>query len=718
MLCAPPRNEMEIFMKIRTELFDIKGTPVGGCSPLPQFRPRNPRSFKRREGFPDELYATVGCQDKVLPYLMQDRYTHEMRPMKIKSFVLENESLIARFFPEYGGRLHSLFDKENGRELLFANPVLKPGNIAVRNAWLSGGIEWNIGNFGHCFTTCDNVYAAVLQDGEGNDFLRIYEFERNKSIFWQVDFHLPEGSRHLYSHVRLVNPFDRDTTVYWWTNIAVPIEPNTRVLASNKKVISFVGGEFNYETLPRIDSMPGVDATYPKNASRAFDYFIQKDKDGESTWESAAYSDGLVFYERSTAPLYYKKLFCWGEHGAGRHWQEYLSDGKGTGYYAELQAGVAPSQLHDMIFPKNSTMEWTQCFGGIQLDAKKLHDEDYNAAVAYFDEKLNTRMTADGINEIHEKFCALADITVTPESLVHEASGFGAVEKRRMAKENDGKAPANLYFPESRIGENEKIWCELLESGKLTAPDVKALPMSYATAKSWVRLLRDSVAKEENRNWFSLYHFGTAAYEYGTIEKISNVAYEDADEVAAQVKTAREAFLASVACEPNMWALRNLAVLERDAGNMELAEQYYDKAIAMEGAFDDFGLVSEYLRFLNKEKNFEKIWQIYEALPDSCKKIDRIKITVAGAAAVLDKQDYLEAFFSESHYDIREGETSLTNVWFDFCAKKLMKERGLTSVTEEEWEYLLDEVWEKCPPAYEIDFRMSLDRQNKYRVNN
>ena len=47
-----------------------------------------------------------------------------------------------------------------------------------------------------------------------------------------------------------------------------------------------------------------------------------------------------------------------------------------------------------------------------------------------------------------------------------------------------------------------------------------------------------------------------------------------------------------------------------------------------------------------------------------------------------------------------------------------MKERGLASVTDEEWEYLLDEVWEKCPPAYEIDFRMSLDRQNKYRVNN
>ncbi len=705
-------------MKIRTDYFKIRVAPLGGCSPLAHFRNRTIRTAPVSEGFPEALSETLGTQVKVLPYLMQDRYTHDLEEKAVKSFVLENEYLSARFLPEYGGRLHSLFDKENGRELLFANPVIKPGNLANRNAWLSGGIEWNVGNFGHCYTTCDNVYTAILQDGEGNDFLRIYEFERNKSIFWQVDFHLPEGSRHLYSHVRLVNPFERDTTVYWWTNIAVPIDPNTRVLASNKNIISFVGGVCNYETLPRIDAMPGVDATYPRNASRAFDYFIQKNKDGESTWESAAYDDGLVFYERSTAPLYYKKLFCWGEHGAGRHWQEYLSDGKGTGYYAELQAGVAPSQLHDMIFPKSSRMEWTQCFGGVKLDKERLHDENYDAAVAYFDEKIAERMSAKGIEEAHEKLAALADIPVREKDLVHFGAGFGALELLRMEKEKDGKAPTNLLFPRERIGEAEGIWLTLLEKGKLEAPDVKALPVSYMTTKPWLRLLRDSVEREEGRNWFSLYQFGTAAYEYSNTETLINAAYLDEEACQKQTECAREAFLASIAAAPNMWAYRNLAVLEKDAGNTALAEEYYDKALAMEGATDDFGIASEYLRFLNMEKNYEKIWRIYETLPAHCKAVDRIKITVAGAAVALDKLDYLEKFFSEKHYSIAEGETSLSNVWFEFMARKLMKERGITEISDEAWEDLLDEAWEKYPPAYEIDFRMSLDRKNKYRVSN
>ena len=70
--------------------------------------------------------------------------------------------------------------------------------------------------------------------------------------------------------------------------------------------------------------------------------------------------------------LYYKKLFVWGNTSSGRHWQEFLSDGVGTGYYAELQAGIAPSQLHEKKLPANSKYEWTQCFGGVRLEPQKL----------------------------------------------------------------------------------------------------------------------------------------------------------------------------------------------------------------------------------------------------------------------------------------------------------------------------------------------------------
>ena len=345
-------------MKIKTEIFEIPGARKDGLNPLPAFRNKKHNVNVFDESCPDFLKKDSGYMLKVLPYLMQDRYTRQKETLKLKSVVLENEYLVARFLPEYGGRLHSLYDKVNKKDLLFTNTVIQPGNLAIRNAWLSGGIEWNVGNFGHHYLTCDNVYSAILDDGEGNQFLRIYEFERNKSVFWQIDFHLPENSRHLISYVKIINPFDRDTTTYYWANVAVPSQCNTRVLASNKMVMSFSDDRTcRYERLPNLKVNPYSDATYPKNARNAYDYFIQKDRDGESTWEAAAYDDGLVFYERSTAPLYYKKLFCWGNHVAGTHWQEFLSAGEGTGYYAEIQAGIAPSQLHDKLLPKKSAYE-------------------------------------------------------------------------------------------------------------------------------------------------------------------------------------------------------------------------------------------------------------------------------------------------------------------------------------------------------------------------
>ena len=699
-------------MKIKIEDFIIPTAELNGTSPLPAFRERRYNALETADGFPEELSREGGFIQKALPYLMQDRYTHKREPKAIKSFVLENDYLEARFFPEYGGRLHSLYDKLEKRHLLFTNPVIQPGNLATRNAWLSGGIEWNIGNFGHTYTTCDNVFAAILDDGEGNDFLRIYEFERNKSIFWQADFHLPDTSRELICHVRMVNPFDKDTTTYWWSNIAVPDDGKTRVLASCKSVISFIDGKCHFERLPSVSAMPGIDVTYPDRATRAFDYFIQKDYEGQSTWEAAAYGDGLVFFERSTAPLYYKKLFTWGHHRAGKHWQEFLSDGEGTGYYAELQAGIAPSQLHDKLLPAGEKYEWTQCFGGVRLSPALLFDENYDAAADYCDGAISSRISANRVNALNEKYTRIADTPVSEESIVHCGSGFGALEIMRMEKDGDGIAPKNLLFPRSTIGDTERAWLTLLENGTLDPLPVTDIPRSYMVSEKWLQRLRSA----RNDNWLTALHYGVAIYEYQRTDDILSAVYDE-DEDAKNVAEARAAFLHSIELCPSVWAYRNLAFLESKAGNKDLAEKYYDKALALPGVFDDFAIASEYLILLHKNGKHGKLWGIYTTLPEDIKSIDRIKITVARSASSLGRFDYLEKFFSEEHYDIREGEASLTDVWFEYSARKMALERGIINPTDKELEALIDEAWEKCPPDPSIDFRTSTTREFSYRVS-
>lgn len=92
----------------------------------------------------DRKYISKGMNNTLLPYTRQDGYNRQRTEKSFNAVVLENNFLKAVFLPELGGRLWSLFDKTANRELLYCNPVFQPGNLALRNAWFSGGVEFNI----------------------------------------------------------------------------------------------------------------------------------------------------------------------------------------------------------------------------------------------------------------------------------------------------------------------------------------------------------------------------------------------------------------------------------------------------------------------------------------------------------------------------------------------------------------------------------------------
>ena len=706
-------------MSIYISSMTLPGARIGDNDPLPRFRRETGFTiFKTKGDCPPDISEHLGAQTRTMPYRLQDRYGSEFEPVTIKTIVLENRYLKATFTPEYGGKLWSLFDKTAGRDLLFANSVLRPRNLGIRTAWTSGGIEWNFGSLGHTVFTSDDLFAAVLKDESGNDFLRMYEFERSKECVWQMDFHLPEDSHLLLSHVRLINPKKEDATTYWWTNIAVPEDGGTRVLSSTQDVIAFGAHQtITFEKLPFLSVMDG-DLSYPKNATRSFDYFFNPPKGVKTAWEAGAAFDGYTFFDRSTAPLVYHKMFCWGNHEGGRRWQDYLSV-PGKGDYIELQAGIAMSQVHDKPFPAGAVYEWTQCFGGMQLDADKVHKASLEAANAYAEDNIDRAISEEQLFAEDERLKAAANVVPAEKDIVHNASGWGALEQCRRSALGETPLPSTLCFPQSSLGNEQAPWLELLEKGILSERDPDEIPVSWMVSPEWMKLLEESLDRPGGRNWYSLLHYGNMLFEFwnDTVTADEAVNWPESEQKRYEA-LAEEAWKESDRLRPNVWARRNLARLELARDNYASAEAYYDSVFELPASTIDFAFCAEYMDQLCRRGQYEKAWSIYDSMPDQIRNADRVSIHAAVCAVKTCRLDIAEELIMRDHATIREGENSLTDMWFELCAKKMAAAEGIdpAALDKAELEKLKEKAEEDCPPPRSIDFRMSYDKKNKYRV--
>ena len=183
----------------------------------------------------DGLFLNYGRVYTAYPYRYQDMYDRNLKPVEYDVVVLENESLKAVFIPSFGGKLWSLVDKKTNKDLLFSNDVVRPANLAVRNAWTSGGIEWNCGFKGHHPYTCSLINTAKTELEDGTPVLRFYYYERIRCSVVQMDFFLPDGSEFLYVRNRITNPNDEMIPMYWWSNVAVVQKHGDRVIVPAEK---------------------------------------------------------------------------------------------------------------------------------------------------------------------------------------------------------------------------------------------------------------------------------------------------------------------------------------------------------------------------------------------------------------------------------------------------------------------------------------------------
>lgn len=437
------------------------------------------------------LFIDYGWRETSYPYTQQNAYAEETE-QEITVAVLENEYLYAEFLPTLGGRLWKLYDKKKQKDVLYTNDVIRFRNLSIRNAWFSGGVEWNCGIIGHSPFTCSQMYCAFVKGKNGEDVLRFYEFERVREICYQIDFWLDDNK--LMTVVRIENQNTEVVPMYWWSNMATPEYKGGRVVVPADSAYNNSDGMGIKKSSIPFDN--GIDVSYPENIPNTIDYFYDIPQN-EAKFIANVDKDGYGLLQFSSNNLKGRKLFSWGHKKGSHHWQNMLTDKAGD--YVEIQAGLGKTQYECIPMPPKCVWSFSECYTLADISADKVN-APYDELVGAVKEQIHA---LGGCALLDEKLKDYADdISIQKGELILKGSGFGYLNTVL-----GGKAPNHLEFC---IDDDIKPWLALAEGKQTTGR------LSFAYGKKIENLLLKNM---NICNWNIPYQLALLAYDKREFEK-------------------------------------------------------------------------------------------------------------------------------------------------------------------------------------------------------
>lgn len=615
--------------ELKMEQKRMKAAPLGeGCS-VPDLSGediwQNQLQFCLDE---EEVYGGYGVIKSAYPYRQQNDYTRELQDREVQTIILENRYLKAVFLPEYGGRLWELWDKETGKNLLYTNDVIRFSNLAVRNAWFSGGVEWNAGVMGHSPFTAQQIYAARTKDEKGNPILRMYEYERIRNIVFQMDFWLEEDSRYLNCRMRIANENRDAIPMYWWSVMAVPEYEKGRLIVPSKAAYTSSDGKVYKVEIPVVD---GTDVTDYKAISKSSEYFFELEEN-EPKYIANVDADGYGLIQISTERTKNRKLFSWGNLKGSDHWQEFLTENAGR--YVEIQSGFTKTQYGCVPMAPFTVWEWMEQYGAVRISPEELrlsHEERYKS--------LGSRLRKENIPQrMEEMLKASRAAALQKAEILMPGSGYGILGVH-------GTLTSHLQFLDKK-GDYSK-WKAFLEGERLHCPVPEERPDVYLNDEESIVRLKRAVKHEEKQNWYAHYQLGVRSLILGKNKK------------------AKKELKKSLELSENAWAYHGLACIRVNQGKYEKAKHCILKGMELRRA--DLSYVKEGFKLLLASGGYEELCTFYQAMNHEFQENYRLKFCFIKALSELGRAEKAYELIEENGGlvldDVREGTDSLAELW-------------------------------------------------------
>lgn len=296
-----------------------------------------------------------GAAKHIYPYAMNDTYLHERVEKEYKTLTLENEYIKLSVIPELGGKLYSATDKTNGYDFIYKNDVVKPSNIGMTGAWISGGIEWCVLHH-HRASTFLPIDYELVENEDGSKTIWIGESEPRQQMRWTIGITAFPGKSYFQAELKVHNNTPFTHSFLYWANLAAQANKDYQIIfppsvqfATYHAKNDFTRWPISTELYQRQDFTKGVDISYWKNSVVANSFFAHDLKEDFMGGYDHGRETGIVHVGDHNI-VKGAKVWEWGSGQRGQTTEARLTENGGS--YLELMTGIFSDNQPDYSWIK------------------------------------------------------------------------------------------------------------------------------------------------------------------------------------------------------------------------------------------------------------------------------------------------------------------------------------------------------------------------------
>jgi len=296
-----------------------------------------------------------GAAKQIYPYGMNDVISSEKFDKVYKALILENEYIKLCVTPEIGGKLYYATDKTNGYNFIYKNDVVRPSNIGMLGAWVSGGIEWCVLHH-HRASTFLPVDYELVENEDGSKTIRIGETEPRHRMRWTIGITVFPGKSYFRAEIKIHNPTPYTHSFLYWANVAAHTNKDYQIIfppgvqfATYHAKNAFTHWPVSKEIYRGQDFTRGVDISWWVNSVNSNSYFAHDLKEDFMGGYDHGRECGTV-HAGDHNIVKGAKLWEWGSGPRGQATEARLTENAGP--YVEIMTGAFSDNQPDYSWIK------------------------------------------------------------------------------------------------------------------------------------------------------------------------------------------------------------------------------------------------------------------------------------------------------------------------------------------------------------------------------